>query len=742
MKTRGKVETLEGRIITVIWEGKDEENKDRVIAVLDNDTVVIGDLPGARAGIPRNQHYRLTGEWVDSPRHGLQFHFEGYLRELPRNPTAVEKYLAENCPEVGPERSKLMTGLYGEQTLQTLKDDPVRVSVEVRGMTEERAREISRKLLELEGDEAVTIRLLDLFKDLPIPKRTVQRCKQRWGTSSAEVLEDNPYELTTLRGVGFKRADMVARRLKHDLESPFRLRSGISHVVGTDLPNDGDVCRTRDRVEKDAVKLLAVDRTHVKLILDAMLDDGDLILERPQSGAELIYDPRALESEKYVAWKLQTLMREPAFVSLGDVDLGHLRGDQVEAFEKARHAPVFVLTGAPGTGKTFLLKTIIGAVPEGTTVALCAPTGKAAKRMTELTGREAFTVHRLLESTPSPQTEEDDELFFAFGRNEENPLDAGVLIMDEWSMCDNQLAADLLRAVVPETKIIFVGDHHQLPSVGPGNVLRDMIGSGAVPSAELTEIKRQDAGHIVRGCHRIKDGRLPDFGDPAAGDDLIFVPRSSPEEVARAVVALASERIPNRFKLDPLTEVQVLTARRTPARGIDAPSLNATLQEKFFPDRAVEGFRFRVGDKVVFLRNRFLPALTGTDPEVLVVNGDLGFVSELNPAGRTKKKHLVVDFVNPDRKVEVGPANVVHLDLAYALTVHKFQGSEVSVVVAPVHPCAGALVQQRNWLYTLISRATDLCVLVGSQKEVRALLRRTNQLRRVTLLEERLKGSI
>nr|BDD45323.1 hypothetical protein 1 [Elusimicrobiota bacterium] len=394
-----------------------------------------------------------------------------------------------------------------------------------------------------------------------------------------------------------------------------------------------------------------------------------------------------------------------------------LASDQIEAFKLAVHSNIMILTGGPGTGKTVLVKTIVENYKnEGLDVVLAAPTGKAGKRLYETTGYMASTIHMLLEPKKAKKG-------FYFTRNKENPIEADVIVLDELSMIDVSLMASFIDAVKPTTRLIFVGDSDQLPSVGPGNVLKDLISSKMIPTAELTIIKRQDEGLIVKNCHNIKNGKDIVCED-SVNRDFIFVPRDTQQSICSAIVEIVANRLPNKHNVDPVKDVQVISALREKT-DLSCRALNSVLQTKLNKNPKIEGIKYKVGDKVIQTKNEY-------DKDI--INGDIGYIRSIN----LDEKLIYVDFENPERKAKI-PINDNNLELAYCCTCHKYQGSEAPIIVIPIHKCFGPLIMQRNWLYTAISRAKKLCILVGQRDEVPKIIKRNHQQRRFTHLERFLR---
>lgn len=393
--------------------------------------------------------------------------------------------------------------------------------------------------------------------------------------------------------------------------------------------------------------------------------------------------------------------------------------DQTKALDEVRKASVFVLTGGAGTGKSTTVRAVLDElIKPGQRYALAAPSGKAAKRLSEVTGRSATTIHRLLEPRRTDQG-------FVFTRGVGNPIEADLVVLDELSMVDVSLMARFLEAVEPGTRLILVGDPYQLPSVGPGNVLRDILLSQAIPSVELTIIKRQDEGLIIRNCHHIKNGEDIHVESERA-QDFVFIPLAHEEDIQAKIVDLVSRTIPLNHKLDSLQDIQVISPFRERTL-LSCKALNEKLQQALNPHPSLEGCRFRVGDKVIQQRN---------DYEQDIVNGDVGFVRAISK----EERKITVRFENPERIVDLGLFEN-DLELAYCMTIHKSQGSEWPAVLVPIHSSFGPLMLHRNLLYTAVSRAKSLCILIGHRDEVRKIVRRPGQEKRFTGLAQLLNAA-
>jgi exodeoxyribonuclease V alpha subunit len=668
-----------------------------LIGVLADGAVVKGPVFDPKVGM----EYTFLGRWDEDSRYGRQFVFSTAQGALPSNLEGVRRYLGEHAPWVGPEISRRLIKSYGSDALAICKEDPERVAREIGGITPERAQEIAATLRKHEAEEKLEIALLDLLLPAGVNRRVVGLLNAAFGDKAPEEIRRDPYGLVdAIRGVGFQSADRIAARVGVPSESRTRVRAGILHILVTAAREEGHTCLPHGSVVMGAVKLLGLEDFRIEDGIESLLADDKIVSYRSRLAlASLHVDEIAVEM------RLSLLMNRA--LPDGQPQCEGLADDQRAALELVVQNPVSVITGAPGTGKTHLVRHILDSFPDADVV-LAAPTGKAAKRISDQTGREARTIHRILEARM-------DGGEFVFARDFDNPIDADVLIVDETSMVDVPLMARLLQAVAESTRLVLVGDHHQLPSVGPGNVLRDVIESGVIPVAELTEIKRQDEGRIVRACHMIKDGRDIEV-DNANDSDLFFLERDDPLEIKETVLELVLKRLPVRYGVDSLRDVQVITPLRE-RTVLSCAALNREFQRRLLPGS--DG-RLRIGDKVIQTRN---------DPEREIVNGDIGYVRAITGG-------MIRVEIDPSSRIIEVPVRDNDLQLAYAVTVHKYQGSEARMVVIPIHRCFGPMMLQRNLLYTAVSRAKELCVLVGQREEIRRAISRVQQHKRHTILRE------
>jgi len=697
---QGGHEQVRGVLSTIKYH-----NSNFMIGVLDNGTTVKGNMLSPQVGL----EYSFRGRREHHPKWGLQFAFEEFETSYPTDLDAVRAYLMENCKWIGPEISRRLVDEYGRDTLAVCKDSPEQVASDISGITDARAKEIAAMLLHNEASETLQLELKKLLSGTKVSRRAVNRILEVWGQDAPERIRANPYALVeAIAGIGFLTADDVARKIGYDMNCGLRVRAGILHTLKEQAFGNGHTCLPRSVLLDEAKNILKVSSDRIDAEIDPLEKNGIIY-----SVGKYLYLRNYYDNERLVAQRLKRLVGQVP--SHGQPDYEGLADDQKDALAKAMSSGVFILTGAPGTGKTFTIKRIINSFPDAR-VALAAPTGKAAKRIYEQSGSRALTIHKLLE----PRLIGDR---FVFARTAANPIEADLIILDEVSMVDVSLMARFIDAVAPGTRLILVGDTFQLPSVGPGNILKDLIASGVIPFTELTIINRQDEGLIIQNCHRIKNGQNIELHNSSARD-FFFIRRDDIGDVKETILELVSLRLPESYKVDPLRDVQVIAPLREKTV-LSCKALNETFQHCLNPNPKLESVRFKIGDKVIQTRNEY---------KLDIINGDLGYVREIEKKARS----ITVAFENPERIIEL-PLYENDLELAYALTCHKFQGSEARIIVVPIHRAFGPLIMQRNWLYTAISRARELCVLVGQREEIPRIIQRNRQQRRFTRLAEALQ---
>ena len=696
----------------------------------------------------------VEGNWKVDSKYGRQFVAESWEETLPATVYGMEKYLGSGLIKgVGPKFAKRIVQKFGTDTFTVIEDN-VQLLIEVEGIGHKRVQMIADS-----WEKQKEVKNVMLFlQDNGVSTSYAAKIYKTYGNESIPVVKENPYRLADdIWGIGFKTADQIASKLGFEKNSFVRLRSGIMYTL-SELSNDGHVYAEKNQLIKAASELLEAEESYIVMTMDEMLAKEDLIQEKSivklgedNEPIEAIYLPPFYYAEIGVAGKMKKLATTPAADRLwtglmkaraesGKSDLSV----DVEAIEKkvgmtydevqrdairlAATAKVMVLTGGPGTGKTTTTHGIISAYRAyGLRILLAAPTGRAAKRMTEATGLEAKTIHRLLECKP-PE---------GYQKNEENPLEGDVLIVDECSMIDIVLMNSLLKAIPQNMRLIMVGDIDQLPSVGAGNVLRDIIDSGSFPVVRLTRIFRQaQTSRIIMNAHRINEGKSPDISN-GKDADFFFMENEDAEAVVPQIVDLVKTKLPNYYHVDS-KQIQVLTPMQ---RGVvGATNLNLALQEALNPTEqeifmrgrgAVmmpkdtlrrSGFAFRAEDKVMQIKNNY-------DKEVF--NGDIGIIESVDAEDRTLK----VNFDN--RTVEYDITELDEIVHAYATTIHKSQGSEYPIVVMPVLMNHYVMLQ-RNLIYTGITRAKKILVMVGTKKALSYAIRNVTVMKRNTLLKERL----
>jgi exodeoxyribonuclease V alpha subunit len=661
--------------------------------------------------------YEFRGAWV-ADKFGKAFKFDEYEVSMPTSIEAIRKYILA-AKWIGPSTAAAVVKRYGEDTLRVLKEEPSRVAAEVSGVTQERAEEIAEALRANEANEKILVGLNEILSGTGIGKWQMGQIIGKWGKHALEYIQADPFALTIFNGIGFLMADKVRERLRIPHNDPSRIRAGILYVLKEAAASEGHTyLPERDFMDRATVAL-RVQRIEVTEQVQQMVEERELVLSesrQPFQVGWMLALASLRRAEERIAQKIEALLRYPrAEESHPGTDSTGLAEDQAGALGIAVKSNVYIVTGAPGTGKTYLIRRLIESFGPEALVTLCAPTGKAAKRMFEQTLRPASTIHSTLGAEKTSEG-------WHFFHNAERPLAADILVVDETSMLDVKIGADLFDAIDPSTRVFIVGDTNQLPSVGPGNVLRDLIASGLVPTAELNIIKRQDEGAlIVRNCHAIKNGHNITIDN--GSKDFFWIEEDSETAIAGHIVDLVTRRLPSFYKVDPVREIQVLAPLREKG-DVSCKVLNKVLQEALNSNRADGGRKFAIGDKVIQTKNEWTLGL---------VNGDVGFVYGIDD----EEKVYRVRFEDPEREVEL-TFGKNDLELAYCLTVHKFQGSEARVIVIPVHKAQGPTVMQRNWLYTAISRAREVCVLVGQSGEVPKIIKRQQHQKRWTALEETL----
>ena len=677
---------------------------------------------GHAATISAGEFIQASGEWSNDRTHGVQFRAR-FLKAMP--PTTVEgieKYLGSGMIRgIGPVYAKKLVGAFREQVFEVIEAAPLRLQ-EVTGIGQKRADAIAAGWAE---QRAIREIMIFLHSNGVGTSRAV-RIFKTYGADAVQFISEDPYRLTRdIRGIGFRTADAIAMKLGIEKTAMIRARAGISFTL-TEALNDGHCGLPRDELLPAAIKLLEIPGPIIEGALVLELGQGDVVADQVE-GRDCIFLAGLHRAEHSIAARLKTIARSPLPWPAIDADKAipwvedktglTLADSQKAAVRTALASKIMVITGGPGVGKTTLVNAILRILgAKKVELLLCAPTGRAAKRMTETTGHEAKTIHRLLETNPK---------IGGFRRNEDNPLSCDLLIVDETSMVDIVLMNALMKAVDNRTAVLFVGDVDQLPPVGPGQALADIIASGAVPVVRLTEVFRQAAkSQIVQNAHRINAGQAPELAKPSAETetDFYFVPADDPEIAVSRLIEIVKDRIPSRFGVDPIRDIQVLCPMNR--GGLGARSLNIELQKALNPRTEPQvlkfGTTFLVGDKVMQTEN---------DYDKDVYNGDLGLITAIDP----EVGEITVRFDGRDVTYLLGELDQVVL--AYATTIHKSQGSEYPVVIIPVTTQHYPMLQ-RNLLYTGVTRGKRLVILLGQKKAIMIAVRNVSGRRRWSKLRE------
>ena len=669
-------------------------------------------LVGNLLEVPAGSVLLCEGDWKVDKRYGSQFVCQSWEEVMPATVYGIEKYLGSGLVKgIGPKFAQLIVRQFGLETIDVIETDIDRL-YEVPGIGKKRVEKI-RESWEKQKD----IKNVMLFlQGHGVSTAYAAKIYRQYGKESIDLVKENPYRLADdIWGIGFKTADSIAAKMGYEKNDLRRCQSGLIYTLNQ-LANEGHVYAEEEQLVKAALELLEADEVPIREALTHMVQTEDLKLED-----EAIYLPPFYFAEVGTTNRLLALLHASDQDFTKKMNVQALSKEtgieydevQLQAIEEAIRSKVMVLTGGPGTGKTTTTQGIIAALKHmGLRILLAAPTGRAAKRMSEATGMEAKTIHRLLEFNPKD----------GYKRNDENPLEGDALIVDECSMIDIILMNNLMKAIPSSMRVVFVGDIDQLPSVGAGNVLRDIIESEKIPVVRLTRIFRQaQTSRIVMSAHAINQGLFPDTSN-GKQTDFFFIQQEEPEKVAEEIVNLVKNRLPKAYS-QKVSNIQVLTPMQ---RGVvGAANLNMALQNALNPSQIAlnrGGYSFRQGDRVMQLRNNY-------DKDVF--NGDLGYVESVDMEERT----LLVNF--EDRLVEYEASELDELTLAYATTIHKSQGSEYPIVVMPVLMTHYVMLQ-RNLIYTGITRAKKICVLIGTKKALSFAIRNMSVLKRNTKLKERL----
>jgi exodeoxyribonuclease V alpha subunit len=712
------METLKGVLERIVYENEEDgyiiarftcpEYRSELLTV-------IGNLMSVNPG----ENLLLKGDWVNHPKYGRQFKIEEYETILPATISGIKKYLGSGLIKgIGPVMADRIVSLFGVDTLDIIENTPEKLR-NVPGIGRKRIGMITKAWQEQQEIKNVML----FLQSHNVSTTYAVKIYKTYEDRAISVVREDPYQLAEdIYGIGFKTADTIANNLGIEKEAPSRLMSGIQYILSQSA-DEGHVYLPQDELIDKSVKMLEVNIGQIQEALEALRERESVIIED-----NCVYLASFYFAEMGIAHRIATMLQldSPRVVSRIDESVAYLEKirkirfteKQKEAIKNALINKVMILTGGPGTGKTTTLMGIIELMEQlQLDLALAAPTGRAAKRLSETTGREARTIHRLLEYSPQN----------GFQRNQGDPLRDDVIIIDESSMIDLILMNNLLKAIRPSSKLILVGDVDQLPSVGAGNVLRDLIASGCIEIITLTEIFRQaQQSMIVTNAHKINKGEFPSLSGKK-NRDFFFIEEEDPEEAAAIIVDLVMRRLPEYYNYDPIDDIQVLCPMH---RGtVGAQRFNEALQSALNPGGEIlprGGRNFRAGDKVMQIRNNY-------DKEVF--NGDIGRIISVDPVDQ------IATVAFPEKMVDYESADLSELVLAYAITVHKSQGSEYNAVVIPMLT-QHYMMLQRNLLYTAITRAKKLAVLVGTKKAIAMAIRNNKVEKRYTKLAKRVQDQL
>ena len=737
-------ETVTGYIDHVIFRNDDNGYTVMVLKGLEEEQELtcVGTFPA----ITQGASIEAMGNYITHPVYGKQFQISSYVEKMPEDALAMERYLGSGAIKgIGAALAARIVRRFGNDTMRIVEEEPERLA-EIKGISEKKALEIAEQMTE----KADMRRAMVFLQKYGISLNLGAKIYQKYGQSVYGVLQENPYRLAEdISGVGFRIADEIASRIGIHTDSDYRIRSGMLYTL-LQASGEGHIYLPKEELFSRASRLLGVDVSYMEKHLIDMVVDRKLILKETEEGTVVYpthYYYLELNSAKMLC-ELNILCSEDEQmmkkrISRIEKETGtELDEMQRQAMAAAAQHGLFILTGGPGTGKTTTINAIIRYFEEeGAELRLAAPTGRAAKRMTEATGYEAQTIHRLLELNGLPEGEQDGRAVH-FDRNSENPLEADVIIIDEMSMVDISLMYSLLLAVTAGTRLILVGDENQLPSVGPGNVLRDIIRSGCFPVVELKKIFRQASeSDIVVNAHKINRGEQVTINNKSR--DFFFLKRYDADIIIRVVIALIQEKLPRYVDAKPY-EIQVLTPMRKGLLGVER--LNQILQRYLNPpdekkkEKEIGQRLFREGDKVMQVKNNYqleweilgrykIPV----DKGVGVFNGDTGIMTEINEFAET----ATVEFED-GRQAQYSFKQLEELELAYAVTIHKSQGSEYPAVIIPILS-GPRMLMNRNLLYTAVTRARKCVTVVGSENTFAEMIRNEKQQQRYSSLDKRIR---
>jgi len=732
------METVSGDVVGIIYSNDDNGYKVMEIENEDDSFIAVGYFHAVAEG----ESVKLTGKWTSHPTYGEQFKAEVFEKVLPATRSSIQRYLASGIIKgIRESTAKKIVEAFGEDSLTVLEKEPERLS-KIKGISISKAVKMHESYMTQLGSSTLVM----FLQDCGISVKTAAKIYKKFGSAAVDIIKSNPYILCEeIDGIGFKTADDVALKLNIAPDNLNRVRAGVLYTLKYNT-QFGHTYLPRDILVPTSARLLGVHEDVTSEALDILVKDG-LCVSDLRDGRDGIYIYSHYMCEKYVAQKIGELNKYKYKIKTEDIvkqtdiiEKKHklrFADSQRQAVISAMQNGVLVITGGPGTGKTTIINAIIDIMhSNGLTVALAAPTGRAAKRMSQVCSLEAKTIHRLLEANFRGDDEETQ-----FNINEDCPIENDVVIVDEMSMVDIVLASNLLKAICPGTRLVMVGDINQLPSVGPGNVLKDIIESGTVEVIRLTEIFRQAReSMIVTNAHGINEGKYPVLN--ARDKDFFFADIPSAADGVRYISSLCSERLPGAYGYEPF-DIQVLSPSKKGTAGVI--NMNEVLRSVLNPPSPEKkeqdfGFRlFREGDKVMQIRNNYDIRWTNTNTTELgngVFNGDVGVITSI------RKEFQTVTVMYDERKVVYDFKEISdELELAYCVTIHKSQGSEFPAVIIPMYEAPHMLVN-RNLLYTGVTRAKSLVVLVGKEEIIRSMVDNNREDMRYSGLSKRLRDNV
>jgi len=731
--------TLSGIVYEIIYQN---EVNGYTVCEIDSSINGLVTATGYMPYLSEGEKISVTGSWTIHPDYGEQFQVSTYETILPTDEDSIYDYLSSGVIYgIKEATAKKIVEHFGCDSLSVMLTDPVRLS-EIKGISKARAEKIGKSYLEVQSMQSIILfcRQYNLSTNLAV------KIHRALGSDAVKIVNENPYILAeSIEGISFKTSDTIALLRGCAKNSPLRIRSGIKSILLSSAYNFGHTYLPVSVLIEETAKHLEIEKEDILSVLEALNISGEIYLDKIL-GEEVCYLKGFFESERYVTSRIASLSSHIPDCNLTDDEINNVISnveneenillDEIQkkaVYESAKNGAI-VITGGPGTGKTTTINTIIQVLSSmNLSIALAAPTGRAAKRMSQITGLEAKTIHRLLCVQPS-----EDDMSVRFTHNESNPLPFDVIILDEVSMVDIQLMNSFLRAVKKGARIIFSGDSDQLPSVGPGNVLRDICESGILPIIRLKHIFRQaQESLIVMNAHKINDGIMPEIA--IRDNDFFFMKRSSTESVATTICDLFRNRLPNSYKINPVSSIQVLCPSKKGVAG--SINLNRMLQDYINPynitkqEYSYGKTVFRVGDKVMQVKNNYdLPWYKDTGEKGTgIFNGDMGIIESIS----LKDRQINIIF-DDDKHTDYSLYDLENLDLAYAITVHKSQGSEFPFIIIPICRFAPMLMC-RNLLYTAVTRAKNMVIMVGNSYSLEMMVSNNEEKKRYSGLCERLK---